>query len=269
MQNPLKNPMVMLPLMGAGALGATNYLSTRLTLDEKDIRYDSDFMKKVRREAAKKGIKPDTPELKAFEDKAVKKELKDAPRRDALLGALSGGMAGLWAGSLTSGSRGYRQQGRQEYRNQSYEQSWHRAGNWNRGSTSVSDLKKTLDLSGNETTKREVRRAFHNLAMKHHPDKGGSEETMSKINAAWQAIQETDWFQKLAFEQGFWLGFEKKANIAAELGGLGLLAVPSIQNLRGKPMNEHTKDKFELAGLGTLAAPYAVQGAKKLLRRGR
>lgn len=67
----------------------------------------------------------------------------------------------------------------------------------------------------------------------------------------------------------FWKGFEKQANVAAELVGLGTLAVPSIQSLRGKPMSEHTKDKFELAGLGTLAAPYAVQAGKKLLTRGR
>lgn len=72
----------------------------------------------------------------------------------------------------------------------------------------------------------------------------------------------------------FWQGFEKKAAInwghAAELGGLGILAVPSIQSLRGKPMEEKHKDIAEVAGLGTLAAPYlvdAAKGARKLLRR--
>ena len=53
----------------------------------------------------------------------------------------------------------------------------------------------------------------------------------------------------------FWQGFEKKANHAAEIAGLGLLAVPSIQHLRGKPMSEDTAHKIELGGLGVLAAP--------------
>lgn len=59
-------------------------------------------------------------------------------------------------------------------------------------------------------------------------------------------------------------GFFKKANAAAELAGLGMLAVPSIQHLRGKPMSEDTKSKLEIAGLGTLAAPYAYNAAKGL-----
>ena len=53
----------------------------------------------------------------------------------------------------------------------------------------------------------------------------------------------------------FWQGFEKKANHAAEVAGLGLLAIPSIQHLRGKPMSEDTAHKIELGGLGILAAP--------------
>jgi len=63
----------------------------------------------------------------------------------------------------------------------------------------------------------------------------------------------------------FWDGFHKQANAATELAGLGMLAAPSIQHLRGKPMKESTSHKLELAGLGTLAAPYAVQIGKKLL----
>jgi hypothetical protein len=63
----------------------------------------------------------------------------------------------------------------------------------------------------------------------------------------------------------FWDGFTKRANAAAELAGLGLLAVPSIQSLRGKPVKEKTKDIMEIAGLGTLAAPYVHQIGKSLL----
>lgn len=72
--------------------------------------------------------------------------------------------------------------------------------------------------------------------------------------------------------ESFWNGFEKRASgwgTAAELGGLGTLAIPSIQHLRGKPMSENTKSKLEIAGLGTLAAPYIIGGAKKLLTKGK
>jgi hypothetical protein len=71
----------------------------------------------------------------------------------------------------------------------------------------------------------------------------------------------------------FWSGFEKRASgwgTAAELGGLGTLAIPSIQELRGKPMDEKTKARLEVLGLGTLAAPYAGQvakGAKTLAKK--
>lgn len=51
-----------------------------------------------------------------------------------------------------------------------------------------------------------------------------------------------------------------------EVGGLGVLALPSIQALRGKPMSDHKAHKFELAGLGILAAPYARSLAKGLLK---
>lgn len=69
-------------------------------------------------------------------------------------------------------------------------------------------------------------------------------------------------------QKDFWAGFEKKANAAAELAGLGMLAVPSVQALRGKKMKDKHKDALEVAGLGTLAAPYAWSAGKKLLTRG-
>lgn len=47
-----------------------------------------------------------------------------------------------------------------------------------------------------------------------------------------------------------------------ELGGLGTLAAPSIQELRHKPMSEKSKAGLEVAGLGALAAPYAYDLAR-------
>jgi len=63
----------------------------------------------------------------------------------------------------------------------------------------------------------------------------------------------------------FWQGFEKKANRAAELAGLGILAAPSFQRLRGKPMSEDNEAKAEVLGLGVLAAPTTYHWGKNLL----
>lgn len=49
---------------------------------------------------------------------------------------------------------------------------------------------------------------------------------------------------------------------AAELGGLGLLAAPSVGHLRGKEWSEKNKSKAEVAGLGILAAPTAYKVMK-------
>lgn len=53
------------------------------------------------------------------------------------------------------------------------------------------------------------------------------------------------------------------AGHVAELVGLGTLAAPAVQELRGKPMKESNKAKAEVAGLGILAAPYAHDLAKR------
>lgn len=67
----------------------------------------------------------------------------------------------------------------------------------------------------------------------------------------------------------FWQSFEKRANAGAELAGLGMLAIPSIQHLRGKPLKDKHTHMLEVAGLSTLAAPYAASIGKKILTRGK
>lgn len=67
-------------------------------------------------------------------------------------------------------------------------------------------------------------------------------------------------------------GFGRKllsmgASHPIETAGLGILAAPSIQTLRGKEQSEKTKAKYELAGLGTLAAPSVYHMGKHLLSR--
>lgn len=62
---------------------------------------------------------------------------------------------------------------------------------------------------------------------------------------------------------------EKIASHAAELAGLGILAAPSIQHLRGKEMSEKNKARTEVAGLGVLAAPSALAAGKAGLSKGK
>jgi len=54
---------------------------------------------------------------------------------------------------------------------------------------------------------------------------------------------------------------------AAEIAGLGVLARPSINHLRGKEMSEKSKALHEVGGLGILAAPSAYEMGKSFLNR--
>lgn len=70
----------------------------------------------------------------------------------------------------------------------------------------------------------------------------------------------------------FWDGFTKRAadstaEHAAEIGGLGMLAYPSVQHFRKVHMPENTKHKLELAGLGVLAAPSVYHLGRRVLGR--
>lgn len=73
-------------------------------------------------------------------------------------------------------------------------------------------LKKTLGLSGKETTKSEVLKKYKDAARKAHPDMGGSTEDMQRLNSAIEEIKKDPWFQKLALAfdgGGFFSGFGK------------------------------------------------------------
>jgi hypothetical protein len=63
-------------------------------------------------------------------------------------------------------------------------------------------------------------------------------------------------------------GWGDLATHAAEVGGLGILAAPTIQKMRGKKMSEKGEHAAELGGLGVLAAPSAAHLAKHLIKRG-
>lgn len=52
-----------------------------------------------------------------------------------------------------------------------------------------------------------------------------------------------------------------------ELAGLGVLAKPSIDELRGKKVDEKLKAKREVQGLGLLAAPSALHLAHSVYKK--
>jgi len=69
---------------------------------------------------------------------------------------------------------------------------------------------------------------------------------------------------------GFWEGFEKRgSNLThlAEIGGLGILAAPSIMELSGKKVSPKAYHAAEIIGLGTLMAPSLSYMGSKMRRR--
>lgn len=56
-------------------------------------------------------------------------------------------------------------------------------------------------------------------------------------------------------------------HLASSIAGLGVLAAPSVSHLAGHDMDEKTKSKLELGGLGLIAAPEAHQLYRKFRPR--
>lgn len=54
---------------------------------------------------------------------------------------------------------------------------------------------------------------------------------------------------------------------AAELAGLGILAAPTVAEMRGRKVSDKTKHRAELAGLGVLAAPSAIHLGGKAVNK--
>jgi hypothetical protein len=79
----------------------------------------------------------------------------------------------------------------------------------------LADSLKNIGATGTETTKSEVRKKYLAMAMKHHPDRGGSEDMMKRVNSSWDNLQSDPWFQKLAFLRGF----SKRATLISSARG--------------------------------------------------
>lgn len=62
----------------------------------------------------------------------------------------------------------------------------------------------------------------------------------------------------------FWDGFLKQAYGPAELAGLATLAAPSVAHLTGRKMSDKATHAAEVTGLGILAMPYIAKALKNL-----
>ena len=75
-----------------------------------------------------------------------------------------------------------------------------------RSSGGSSSLKKNefSHIFNKAKTKSEAKKAYYDLAKKHHPDKGGATETAQKINVAWEDFKNSHAFSKLSSYQKIW-----------------------------------------------------------------
>lgn len=132
--------------------------------------------------------------------------------RSAFGNAVSLGLAGGYLG----GNIGRLKMIHNYYRDPSSWQSYYRAGSAPRSSWPGAPMKKPSWI-GKATTKAEAKSAFRQEAMKHHPDRGGSEEAMKNLNMEWDRFTQSPMYEKMA--TAFLDELTKIANLA-NLGGL-------------------------------------------------
>lgn len=132
------------------------------------------------------------------------------------------------------------------------------------GHNEKNDQKKSFQITYKKLNGRTVKRKIDPSSLRNNVVVAYDHKRKAVRSFKLERIQS---MQKTAFMQGFY----KQASLgehlthAAELGGLGILAAPSIKKMvTGKEMSENNKHKTELAGLGVLAAPSAVHVAKSL-----
>jgi len=130
----------------------------------------------------------------------------------ALAGAALGGLAGNKYGKLRVEAHKEHAKAQDAFQ-RAYQERMYRAsggtGDWNyhhyakKPSAGIDQHLKFLGIKKDVATKKEVTNHFRDLAKKHHPDKGGSEQYMRDINNAYDNIKKSEWFDKLAFINGF------------------------------------------------------------------
>lgn len=119
---------------------------------------------------------------------------KNKTYKDYLKGTGFGAGVGLYfghIGDVAKGSRTYA--GRQTYSGRGAYTDFFKRG------PSFDEHLTTLGIPQGVKTKSEAKKYWRDFAMKHHPDRGGKESVFKKGNEAWEEVQKSGWFQKLAF----------------------------------------------------------------------
>ena len=218
--------------------------------------------------------------IKARLEKERKSRLKGVKgniRKDRAIAGLSlGGLAGGIAGT-TSGVREINRRYRQQWDDfgKQWEQRWRgsggsgRSGGYGRsggggarssnatGGFGGFDEAKSFMGVGNETTKAEVKKKIRNMQAKAHPDRGGSTEAAQKANDFAEQIYKSDWFNKLAFRQGF----EK---VALTLGQAGIVAgLTGAMHYGASKRRKQNAKQQKLEAFAKTAGFFDIFGSKK------
>lgn len=125
---------------------------------------------------------------------------KENRKYHALRGGLLGGALGVYVGLGTAA-----------YKHKGFVRRYNRSSSFgaNRPTPHYKESFSHFGMTGGETTKAEAIRKFRDKAMKYHPDRpGGSDAKMRDLNAHWENIKNSDWFDKLA-SVGFVAGFSR------------------------------------------------------------
>lgn len=126
----------------------------------------------------------------------------------AAMGAVAGGYTGRMLGRMYSQSKGWKAyrsgEGKSNY-DEDYGGSSRgdRGGRYGGGGYSrPSAAREPPEWAKGAKTKAEAKKAYRDAAIKNHPDKGGSEEVMKKINSDWdEANKPGGWATKLSAAQ--------------------------------------------------------------------
>lgn len=212
-------------LVGALAGGGFGALGGRVSARDSVLDQDHGLHRALHREARRKGVDIHSKAYDALETKAYKQRKLLSTVAGGVSGAVTGGVADMHFNEAKRHQE-YAQKAWKAHAsaNPGWEEEFARnysrrygAGAGAHSSHSSGSKRyappphpghhethlKTLGLHDSVKTKDEVKKHFRGLAMKHHPDRGGDINKMKEINNAYDNLQKTPWFEKLAFLLGF------------------------------------------------------------------
>ena len=112
---------------------------------------------------------------------------------------IGNGLKGAVAGGVVGGYIGYRFHPLKSARNRRQHSEYQRPLDHG----SLKSHFEEMGVPDSLKRKAEVTKFYKTLAMRNHPDRGGSTEKMAKINAAWNKIKQHPDFEKMAEENRY------------------------------------------------------------------